>query len=764
MSAGRAGFAEAARAPLDRAAVHAVFERARCRDQGVLLEPEAMAVLEAAGIDVPRRLTFEAAAEVAALPDPPLPEAGDRVVLKAVGPRLLHKTEASAVRVLPNRREAVAAEARAMEARLAGSLTGFMLAGFVAHQPVLGHELLLGMRWTRAFGPVVSLGAGGIHAEFLASALRDDGAMAVFSPLLSSEEAVRAGLSRVTAVRLATEPQRGRPPGIGIEALAEAVRRFLALAESHCPDPIAEFEVNPLVVTDGRLVALDALLTLSSRRPCARAPRPIAKIGRLLEPRSIAVVGVSERMNPGRIILQNILREGFDPARVTVVKPGLETIDGCRCVAGLDDLQAPVDVVVLSVSAEQTAEMVSAIAESRGAESVIVIAGGLEERPGAEGLVARMREALAGARATPWGGPVVNGGNCLGIRSQPGRYNTLFIPEHKLPASHGAASPVALVTGSGAFAVSKTSKLAGINPLYTITIGNQMDLTAADYLDYLKDDGRVEVFAFYLEGFADGDGARFLRTAAGIAASGRAVIAYLAGRTGAGATAAASHTAAVATDHAVVRRLAVASGVVLADTLADFEDLVRLFVFLGDRPPSGFGLGAVSNAGYESVAIADRLGPFALSEWSAGTVAELEGVLRRARLDGIVTVRNPIDLTPIMGDGDYEAIVRGVLADPAVDAGIVGCVPLTGALDTLAAGPGHGEDIGKPGGIVRRLIDVRRTVARPWVAVVDAGRLYDPMAHALEDGGVPVFRTADRAMRLFGAWCANRLAVRATGA
>jgi hypothetical protein len=50
--------------------------------------------------------------------------------------------------------------------------------------------------------------------------------------------------------------------------------------------------------------------------------------------------------------------------------------------------------------------------------------------------------------------------------------------------------------------------------------------------------------------------------------------------------------------------------------------------------------------------------------------------------------------------------------------------------------------------------------AKPWVVVVDAGRLYDPFAQMLEDSGLPTFRTADRAMRLFGVWAAARLAAR----
>jgi acyl-CoA synthetase (NDP forming) len=462
-------------------------------------------------------------------------------------------------------------------------------------------------------------------------------------------------------------------------------------------------------------------------------------------------------MNPGRIILQNLLREGFDAARITVVKPGLEELDGCRCVPRLADLAEPVDALVLAVAAPQAAEMLAECAEIRKAESVVVISGGLEERPGAEALVARMREALLRSRATPWRGPVVNGGNCLGVRSRPGRFNTLFIPEHKLPFPAIPPSPVALVTGSGAFAVSKVSKLAGVNPLYVITIGNQMDLTAADYLEHLAKDDRVEVFAVYVEGFQPLDGGRFMEIAAGIVRSGRTVILARGGRTEAGAAAAASHTAAVAGDDAILTHLAADAGVVVAESLEDFEDLVRLFTLLGRREPTGRRLGAISNAGYESVAIADGLGRFELAHWHGETVARLCATLAHARLDGVVTVRNPLDVTPILGDADYEAVVRHILEDEGVDLAVVGCVPLTGALDTLAPGSGHGEDLRRAEALTPRLLRVWRETPKPWVAVVDAGPLFDPMARMLEDGGVPTFRTADRALRLFGIWCESRL-------
>jgi acyl-CoA synthetase (NDP forming) len=739
---------------LDRTRVSNLLANARHRAAGVLTEPEGMDLLEAIGIAVPQRILLAGSADATRLDPPPFP--GTRAVLKVVSPKILHKTEARGVAILDNTPEALRTGLAEMERRFAGQdVDGFLLMEFVPHQAEPGHELLLGMRWTADFGPVVTLGAGGIHTEFLAQSIREDRSLALLSPGLAGAGEIERALAQVAVVRLVTEPRRGRPALVPLARVAEIVSRFLELAAAFVPDPIAEFEVNPLVLADGRFVALDALLKLGPAAPALPAPRPVAKIGRLLQPRTAAVMGVSEKgMNPGRQILRNLLADGFPAADITIVKPGSEQIDGVRCVPSLEALPAKQDLLILSISAAQAPEAIAAIAEGQRAESVILIPGGLEEKPGSEPLVARMRQAIADSRATAWGGPVINGGNCLGVRSVPGRYNTLFIPDHKLPLQRGAESPVAFVAGSGAFAVSKANKLATLNPRYILTIGNQMDLTAADYLDFLQDDPAVEIFAVYLEGFRPLDGLRFLETARRLVAGGRTVILYRAGRTRAGAAAAASHTASVAGDYAVTRRLAGAAGVVLADTLEDFEDLVRLFVALGGRRPAGRRLGALSNAGFECVAIADNLGAFTLADFSAATATALGEVLKRARIAEIVSVHDPMDLTPIVGDADYEEITRRMLADEGVDAGLVGCVPMTMALNTLVKGDAHGEDLTREDSIANRLVRLYHATTKPWVAVVDAGHIYDPMAALLESGGVPTFRTADRALRLFNRWAA----------
>jgi len=494
------------------------------------------------------------------------------------------------------------------------------------------------------------------------------------------------------------------------------------------------------------------LVSLGEPLPAARPEPPLHKIGNLLHPRSIGIIGVSSRMNPGRIILKNTVREGFDRSRIYVVKPGLDEIEGCRCVPDIAALPEPVDLFILAVDAAQTPTVVEELVRLRIAESLIVIPGGMEERDGSEEQVGRVREALIGSRETSWRGPVINGGNCLGVRSKPGNYDTLFIPDYKLPDPPSKVSPIAMISQSGAFAVAQASKLGRINPKYLVTIGNQTDLTAADYLTYLKDDSEIQLFACYVEGFKPGDGLRWLEATREITRSGRTVLLYRAGRTAAGAQASASHTASIAGDYQVTRQLAGEAGAVVARSLAEFDDLIRLFTFLEGRNPAGNRLGALSNAGFECVAMADSLGPFQLADLGEATCQRLAGLFRTCRIDGIVSVQNPLDLTPIMNDELYEEAVRAVLLDPGVDVGLVGCVPLTAALKTLPAGDRYTEDMASGDSIVTRLGRLKQECDKPWVAVVDAGRMYDPMAAALTDLEIPTFRTADRALRLLSIW------------
>ena len=203
-----------------------------------------------------------------------------------------------------------------MEARLEQySLEGFLICEFVPHATGPGSEFLLGLRHTREFGPVVTLGPGGVHAEFLARALREGESLAVFSPEICRERTLEDTLARFAPARLALEPQRGQSPLLDREALLDAVRRMLALARMPGAAALAEFEVNPLVVSERPAGGAGRARILRARARVARhaapgAPHPRPARAALDRDRWACR---RSRMNPGRIILRNVLREGFAP-------------------------------------------------------------------------------------------------------------------------------------------------------------------------------------------------------------------------------------------------------------------------------------------------------------------------------------------------------------------------------------------------------------------------------------------------------------------
>ena len=203
------------------------------------------------------------------------------------------------------------------------------------------------------------------------------------------------------------------------------------------------------------------------------------------------------------------------------------------------------------------------------------------------------------------------------------------------------------------------------------------------------------MFAVYVEGFRPLDGLRFLEAAREITSQGRTVILYRAGRTPAGAKASASHTASIAGDYAVMRALCespVSSWPSRSRTSKIWSCCSPL---LGRRTVSGWRLAAMSNAGFECVAIADNLGRFTLPPFGASAARALEAVFVRSRIDQVVDLHNPIDLTPMTGDEAYADTVRALLDDDQSDAVVVGCVPLTAALKTLPPGAGHREDLAR---------------------------------------------------------------------
>lgn len=723
-----------------------------CRDRGRqwLLEPEALSLLAGAGLTVPRHVVFGSAADV----DPAkIATLGtDEVVVKVVSPDILHKSDVGGVKVVTA--EAVRSCIEEMTATIGRSAPHATIEGYFVGEKIEfvtdapGTELLLSLRRDRAFGPVLTCGPGGLLTEWYGK-LSGGASHMMFSAIeFDAERAIAALLASPFGKQALQPSRRFAEAPFSVEALKTALNGLAELAQLEL---VEEIELNPVVAAGGHPVALDALVRLAGESPKQRRPRPIEKIRPLLHPASAAIWGASTSgMNAGRIILRGLKNaQGLEYGRLYAVHPRADHIDGVRCFPTTADLPETVDLAVISIPAELAPDAIEEICTLQKARAIILIPGGFAET-GQGDRAKRIEDALARSRDREDRGPVLVGGNCLGIVSKH-EYNTFFLPSYKLPFSAAPGDEMVMISQSGAYVVTFTSNLDGVLfPKASISYGNEMDLTASDFLEYFLDhEPVVKVFACYMEGMQPGEGERFLRLVRRARSEGKRVVVYKAGKTEVGAKAAASHTASIAGDYAVVRALLEEAGAMVCETLNMFEDYAKVLTMLHDRTPRGNRVGVISNAGFECGAISDHLYDLRLAEFSRATRSRLESVLPVVAHCG-----NPIDCTPMTRTEGYAAATR-ILADAEeVDALIVSAVPAAPSIDILAPDftGAHDENVFGLHSLPMELARIFRETGKPMVVSIDSGRLYDPAVLILERAGVPVYRKIDRAGRALNAF------------
>ena len=710
---------------------------------------------------------------------------GDKVVLKVVSPAIFHKTELKGVRIVENSPEAILSAWRrmiyqvpeeyagnlesnvlpwpdaytglhgdALLERISMDIQGVLLVEFMPpDSEAFGNELIVGLRNTREFGMVLSAGLGGTDTELYAAFFRKNKAIVTAATARTSGLAFFELFRRTVSYQKLIGLSRGQKRIVTDEQLVEC---FAALIEvgnhfSHNnPDAclhIQEFEVNPFAFTDFRMVPLDGLLHFSRPKKTI-PPRPIEKIDTLLHPHSIGIIGVSpQRVNFGRVIVKNILQEGFPRENLVIIRPGVDTIDNVRCLAGLADLEEPLDLFVVAVGSENVPDLMEEVLRNGYARTVLLIPGGLGETDDSRERAEQLKAAVHRSRLQEDGGPLILGANSMGVVSHPGSYDTWFLPDEKLPM-HGLNRPgrrIAFVSQSGGFMGTRLSRFPELNPQYLVSIGNQTDLTLGDFLYYFSRSDQVDVIGVYAEGFNDMDGAAFAEAVEYAVSAGKEVVLYKAGRTPEGQAATSGHTASLAGDYAVCEACMRQAGAVVAQTFEQFTDLLKLTSMLHGIPVLGKRIGGFSSAGFETVGLADYIHTddysMELARLSAQTVSRLEALMERHGLSGLVTVQNPLDINPGADDSVFAEVARLMEEDADIDGLIAGLIPITPAMHSLA----DGSEAYKTG-IRSHIAALRDHLSKPLVLVVDGGREFDPFVNDLEGAGFPVFRSMDRAV------------------
>jgi acyl-CoA synthetase (NDP forming) len=725
---------------------------------------------------------------------------GEKVVLKVVSSAIIHKTEVGGVKVVDNKADKIRSAWRRMmyevpetyasiieknadhgpeiykhlsaeklQQAIAKDIRGALMVQFMPpDSESFGNELIVGIRNTREFGMVISAGLGGTDTELYAKRFRKGQAVVAASTTSIDGESFFDLFCNTICYKKLAGLTRGQRRIVTDEQIIECFSSMIDIANYYspinkdAPYVIEELEINPFAFTDYLMIPLDGMCRFKKPEGMP-ALRPYHKIENLLRPSSIGIIGISTtKMNFGRVILSNILANGYDKNNIRIIRDGIQSFEGISCVPDIQSLDLKLDLLVVAVGSEQVPTIVSEVIAQNASETVMLIAGGLGETEESVKRASELMESIKQCHTKEGGGPVFLGANCLGVVSHPGKFDTLFIPDVKLPKQRGdRRRNAAFVSQSGAFMITRLSRRPELDPAYMISIGNQNDLTLGDMLRHLKDDPEIDVIGVYAEGFQDLDGLAFTEAVREAVISGKDVIFYKAGRTPEGKTATSGHTASLAGDYMVCESCVRQAGGVVARTFSQFEDLLVLSQRLHNKTIRGNRLAAVSGAGFEAVGMADNIQSddfhMRMATFSPQTEQTLTKILTDKRLERLVVVKNPLDINPGADDETHAKAVEILSLDDNVDAIVVGLDPLSPAMRTLYGDDTDRFSLTSSESIASILPELVLNIEKPVVGVVDGGRLYDPLVDALTDSGMVVFRSSDNAVNVLAMYIEGRL-------
>lgn len=660
---------------------------------------------------------------------------GEPVVLKGMAEGVWHKSELGALKFLPYDPQLLPEVAEEMRTRLEGEGHPWIGALVVERVPIakasgLPSEAFVSL--TRGEGGwTLVLGLGGLQAEALGAAIPPlRWPMAWVDPQQAYLELEQHLLGRTWLGRL-----RGTRPLTSEAQLRLFLKRLWELGALAEEEGLDLLEMNPMALDpSGEPRPLDGV-GRRSPRTLAPLPPPPDALDALLAPRRLAVAGVSSKPDGvGRIILENLRGLGLPEGDLLIVKPGEERFLDLPCLPEVTALaRNPVDLLLLALPAAAAVEALEAlVAAGGGARVVALVAGGIGDGADHEGLAARVTSLLQEARAEGAWTPTVLGPNFLGHVVPGSGLNTSFIPGDKWTAPK-VDGPLALVSQSGAFLLSRLNRAPHLPLGLGLALGNQLDLSLSRVLASLEPHRELKAVAAYVEGFRPGDLAATARAASRLRASGQTLLLYRAGRTEAGQAAAASHTGALAGDQVLEETLLRRVGVKLAPSIEAFDaGLAWLGAYPGLRPGP---VAVLSNAGFESVSGADHLGgAFPGARLEAAEGALLQGLLRKHGLAELVSPHLPLDLTPMATDQAYLDAARLLLATEA-QVLVVGLVPFTRRL-TLP----------DPAAFARTLRELAGACDKAVALALDAGPDYAELREALAATGLPVFSRVEEAL------------------
>jgi acetate---CoA ligase (ADP-forming) len=432
----------------------------------------------------------------------------------------------------------------------------------------------------------------------------------------------------------------------------------------------------------------------------------------LVKPRSVAIVGATDRPSPGRTIIESLGAIGFT-GPIYPVNPKYQTVLNLTCYPSLTELPEAPDVVVFSIRNPLVPEQVR-LAVRRGARAAVIYDSGFAEL-GEDG--ARLQAEIVGMCREA--GMPVCGPNCMGILNPPARVTTY---KQTVMNTNGLAGNVGVISQSGSVCIAMLSDLRRFGISLSVSAGNEAVTRTVDYLEYLIDDPATKAIATFTETVREPE--RYVAALDRAANVGKPVVVLKVGRTERTQRAITSHTGGLAGSTRVFSEVLRAHRAIEVNDLDEMTEV--LAVCQGERWPRGRGISVITGSGGLAELILDNATAVGLDlpPLTETERTEAESVIGRITGDG-----NPFDA---WGNGNYAVNLPHAMS--VVDkseriAAIVYCA------DT--SNEGH---LGHPGRIlenVKLLADAARSSHKPYYLMSSRpGLMNAQQAKALRDAGL----------------------------
>ena len=442
------------------------------------------------------------------------------------------------------------------------------------------------------------------------------------------------------------------------------------------------------------------------------------RMKKLLEPRTIAVLGVS-RSNPFHpanvIYTKNRLRYA---AKTFAVNPKGGDIFGEKVFSSIKEIRENIDLVVFAIKAEFVPGAMRECIDA-GAGAGIIISGGFAES-GREDLQQEI-QAISKDNDFPVVGP-----NCLGVYSQP-YMDTFFLPSERLVQP--IEGNVALISQSGGilvdFIIKLTHERVGIGK--AISVGNKAVIDEVDLLKYFNRDPATSVIGMYIEGFHQSRGREFINI---LKNCSKPVVMMKSGKTPGGTKAVSSHTASIAGDYMTFHEIMRQSGVMEADRVSEFASYCEALSCCPGKSVKKICI--ITGSGGHGAAASDDCFKAGLELVEVGEQDQEE--LRKKlspSIQSIASLSNPVDLTGSAGDADLIAAARFFLKRPDVDAIILLLLPYL---------PGITTDVGG------RIAQLARQTNKPVLTYIPHVDKFDMFCEGFESNGAPVAHSVEGAV------------------